>query len=456
MQNSFRRSVGLAALIVSAGLAGGGLAGCKRESAQPPMGAAVVTVSRPIEREVIDWDEYTGRTAAVDSVELRARVGGFLEAADFQEGALVEAGQLLFKLDPKPFQAELDRAVAQVAQAKAQAENAASELGRIEKLRGGGGGSEKEYQDARYAKLQADAAVTAAQAAANSAGLNVEYTQIKAPIAGRVGRKLVTPGNLITGGTASGTLLTTIESVTPIYCYFDVDERTVLKYQQLSKEKKRVSARDTRIPALLQLANESGHPHEGVVDFVDNKIDPSTGTLRARGVFDNPNGYLAPGLFGRLRIPGSGRYKAVLVPDAAVDTNQNIKFVRVVGADDVVQPRTVTLGGLFGGYRVVESGLTAGERIVVNGLQRAIPGTKVQPQEVPPDVSAFKGLAPGSPATQELPATRTPTTAPAGANGDGSAATLNTAPTTRGATTRPTATTRPITTSPTAGGEVTR
>jgi membrane fusion protein, multidrug efflux system len=411
--------------------------GCERKPAPPAQGPALVTVSRPIQREVVDWDEYTGRLEAVEMVNLRARVGGFLETADFQEGAIVNAGQVLFKLDPKPYQAELDRAEAQVKQAEAQAENAATELVRIERLRAGGGGSEKEYQDARYAKLQTAAAVAAAKAAAESARLNLEYTEVKAPITGRASRKYVTAGNLITGGTASGTLLTTIETIDPVYCYVDADERSVLKYQQLSKEKKRVSARDTRIPCFLQLANETGFPHEGVVDFVDNRIDPNTGTLRARGVFPNPNGYLLPGMFGRMRVPGSGRYTAVLIPDAAIDTNQNIKYVRVVHPDDTVEARTITPGGLFGSFRAIESGLSPDERIVVNGLQRAIPGLKVEPQEVPMDVTGFKGLASGSPATQELPATRSlPATVPTGA--DPTAGTLNTTAATTRPTTRPT------------------
>jgi RND family efflux transporter MFP subunit len=245
-----------------------------------------------------------------------------------------------------------------------------------------------------------------------------------------VSQKRVTPGNLITGGTASGTLLTTIESIDPIYCYVDADERSVLKYQQLSREKKRVSARDTRIPCFIQLANETGFPHEGLVDFVDNRMDPGTGTLRARGVFNNANGFLLPRMFARMIVPGSGRYTAVLIPDAAIDTAQSIKFVRVVQPDGAIEARPITPGGLFGAFRAIESGLTTHDRIVVNGLQRAIPGTRVRPQEIPMDLSGLRVLMPGDPAaTQDLPATRRLST---------------TAATGPAATTRPTSTTVPI------------
>jgi RND family efflux transporter MFP subunit len=417
------------------------VAGCDQKPAPQTPPPAKVTVARPVEREVIDWDEYTGYLAAVETVELRARVGGFVEKADFQEGQFVDEGQVLFEIDPQPYQAELDKAVAQVGQAEAQFENAASEFTRIERLRAGGGGSEKEFQDARYNKMQANAAVAAAKANAESARLNLEWTKVKAPIHGRISRKLITPGNLITGGTASGTLLTTITKVDPVYCYIDADERSVLKYQKLAQEKKRVSARDARIPAFLALANETGFPHEGVIDFVDSHVDPTTGTLRARGVFPNPNTLLLPGFFARLRIPGSGRYRARLVPDSAIDTNQNIKFLRVLSADDKVTVRPVKPGSLFGEFRVIEEGLNGGERIVINGLQRAIPNTKVNPTEVALDVSKVGLTAPGSAASHALPPTRAmPASAPTGP-GASSAAMLNTAgrtrPTTRPAGTQP-------------------
>jgi RND family efflux transporter MFP subunit len=390
--------------------------GCDQATKPPPPAPPAVTVAHPLRREVVDWDEYIGHLEAKDKVDLRARVGGYLQEANFQEGSIVQAGTVLFKLDPKPYQAELDRAQSQVEQAKAMAANAAAELVRIENLRRSGGGSEKEYQDARYNKMQTGAAVAAAEAAAKTAELNLEYTQVKTLITGRVGRKEVTPGNSITGGVASGTLLTTITSIDPIYCYFDADEQSVLKYQRLAQEKKRVSARDEPIPCFLQLGNEQGYPHEGVIDFVDNHLNPSTGTLRARGVFANPQGWLETGMFARLRVPGSGRYQAVLVPDAAIDTNQSIKYVRVLKPDNTIEPRTVTLGQLFGQFRAIDSGLSADEVIVINGLQRAFPGSKVVPQQVALDPSSVQVTAGGAASTQALPATRfLPATNPAAA-----------------------------------------
>jgi len=412
-------------------------AGCKEPSKPPVMPPPTVTVAHPLSREVVDWDEYTGHIEAENKVDLRARVGGYLEEANFQEGSIVEAGTVLFKLDPKPYQAELDRALGQVEQAKAQAENAAAEFTRIERLRKEGGGSEKEYQDAKYAKMQTAAMVSSARAAAETARLNLEYTQVKTLIRGRVGKKEVTPGNMITGGTASGTKLTTITSIDPIYCYVDADEASVLKYERLAREKKRISARDEKIPCFLQLGNETGFPHEGVIDFVDNSLDPGTGTLRARGVFANPHGWLQPGMFARLRVPGSGRYMAVLVPDAAIDTNQSIKFVRVLRPDHTIEPRTITPGPLFGQYRAIDSGLSADELIVVNGLQRAFPGAKVNPEQITLDPNSFQMTAGGSPSTQSLPATRhIPATAPA----DATSRSATTAPASRGPATRPSAT----------------
>src|SRR4051812_32806143 len=328
-------------------LLGVAVAGCDSKPPPPAPQPAAVTVAKPVEREVIDWDEYTGYLAPVEVVDLRARVGGFVEKAEFQEGQFVNEGQVLFELDPKPYQAELEKALAQVGQAEAQAENASTEFTRLERLRTGGGGSEKEYQDARYNKMSTAAAVAAAKAAAGTARLNLDWTKVKAPIHGRISRKIVTQGNLITGGTASGTLLTTITKTDPIYCYIDADERSVLKYQKLSQEKKRISARDQRIPAFLQLANETSFPHEGVIDFVDTHVDPTTGTLRARGVFDNKDNLLLPGFFARLRIPGSGRYRALLVPDSAIDTNQSIKQLHVLTADDKVTVRPIKPGALL-------------------------------------------------------------------------------------------------------------
>jgi RND family efflux transporter MFP subunit len=275
-----------------------------------------------------------------------------------------------------------------------------------------------ELENARQRMLEGEAAVAAAQAAVREAELNVQWCTVTAPISGRISRKLVTPGNLVNGGTGTTTLLTTITAIDPIYCYVEADERSVLRYQQLAREKKRVSARDTPIPCFLGLSNESDFPHEGVIDFVDNRIDPDTGTLRARGVVANPNGYLLPGMFARMRVPGSGRYRALLVPDAAVGSDQNQKFLLVVRSDGTVEYRSVKLGALFEGARVIDEGINLDDRVVINGIQRARPGTRVNASEVTfePDIQL---TAPGSPATRELPpaiqsapTTATKTTAP--------------------------------------------
>ncbi|HSV14937.1 MAG TPA: efflux RND transporter periplasmic adaptor subunit, partial [Tepidisphaeraceae bacterium] len=284
--------------------------------------------------------------------------------------------------------------------------------------------SQQEYDTAKAQLEQAQAVLAGDKAAAEQSRLNLEWCRVTAPIDGRVSNKLVTPGNLVNGGAGQATLLTTITSLDPMYCYVDVDERSVLKYQELSREKKRVSARDSRIPCFLQLSNETNFPHEGVVDFVDNHIDPATGTIRARGVYANPNGYLTPGMFGRVRIPGSGRYRTVLIPDAAIGTDQNIRYVLLVGTDDVVQSRPVTLGPLFGGLRSIEKGLSVNDEVVINGLLRARPGTKVAPQWSTINIDMGMLTAPGSPTTQSLPATRSiPSTVPT--NPDAAAAELH-------------------------------
>jgi RND family efflux transporter MFP subunit len=269
-----------------------------------------------------------------------------------------------------------------------------------------------ELENARQRMKEGEAAVASAQALAREMQLNVDWCKVTAPISGRISRKNVTPGNLVNGGTGNTTLLTTITSIDPIYCYIEADERSVLKYQKLATEKKRVSARDAQIPCFLALANEQGFPHSGMVDFVDNRIDPATGTLRARGVFSNTDGRLLPGTFGRVRIPGSGRYKALLVPDAAVGTDQNQKFLLIAGPDNTVEYRLVKLGALFDGARAIEDGVTETDRIIINGRQRARPGTKVTPTEVTFDAN-ISLTAPGSPATQELPPTSRSST-PAG------------------------------------------
>jgi RND family efflux transporter MFP subunit len=384
------------------------VAGCRKPAsaaatAPPP---PAVTVARPIQREVIEWDEYTGRLEAVETVEVRARVSGFIEKADFQEGSLVKAGDVLFVIDARPFNADLAKQQAEQQRAEAQLAYANNEFKRQEELRSSGAGSELELENARQKMREGEAAVAAAKALVQQAQLDVGWTRVTAPIAGRISRKLVTPGNLINGGAGQATLLTVITSVDPIYCYIDADEQSVLKYARLAREGKRVSARQAEIPCFMQLADETAYPHAGVVDFVDNRIDPATGTIRGRGIFPNTTGWLLPGFFARVRIPGSGRYNALLVPDSAVTTDQNQKLLLILGPDNVVQPRPVTLGALFGQYRAIASGLAPEDRVIINGLMQARPGAKVTPQETTLSMETFQLTAPGSPATQALPATQ--------------------------------------------------
>ncbi|CAN5699295.1 efflux RND transporter periplasmic adaptor subunit [soil metagenome] len=416
-------------------------AGCNKPPAPPELPSPAVTVAKPIWREVIEWDEYTGRVQAKENVEVRARVSGFIDKAAFHEGGLVNAGDLLFVIDSRPFEAQLAKAQAEVARAEAQRAYAENEFKRLEGMRSSGVASERERENARQRMREGEAAVASAKAIVVDAQLNVDWCRVTAPISGRIGDKLVTAGNLVNGASGNTTLLTTIRSVDPIYCYVEADERSVLKYQRLATEKKRVSARDAAIPCFLALADEQGFPHRGMIDFVDNTIDPNTGTLRARGVFDNADRALSPGMFGRVRIPGSGRYKTLLIPDSAIGTDQNQKFLLVAGPDDTVQYRVVTLGALFEGARAIESGVTETDRVIIKGQQRARPGMKVAPVEVTCDAN-ISLTAPGSPATQQLPAT----TAPAGAASNGAA---SNGAASNGAASADPATTRAATTAPT-------
>jgi len=356
--------------------------GCGRAKSKPPP-APLVTVSRPVQRIVTDWDEYPGRLAAVDMVDLRARVSGFLVEAPFTEGAIVRKGDGLFVLDAAPYQADLDKAQANLAQAEAQQRYASAEYARLQPLEKTGAVAENQFLNARQAFESGNAAVAAAKAALETAKLNVQWCRVVAPINGRAGRKLVTPGNLITGGTAAGTLLTTIASLDPIYCYADVDERNVLRYQRLVREQLRPSARAGTLPAQLAIGNQDGFEFMGHIDFVNNQIDPSTGTISIRGVFPNPDHRLLPGFYARLRILGRGPHKALLVPAGAVGSTLAQQYVLVVNAENVVQYRPVTLGPRFDDLREVD-GVGPDERVVVEGLMNAKPGTKVRVRQVAP------------------------------------------------------------------------
>jgi multidrug efflux system membrane fusion protein len=365
MKHSHRLLTALAATILAAG--------CAQTSAQPaPPPPPQVTVATVIERDVTEWDEFTGRLQAVDSVEVRPRVSGLIAAVRFQEGAIVRRGDALFEIDPRPFQAEVDRLHAELARARATSQRAASELQTAEKLRAENAIAKEEH-DRRAAFAQESTAQSAAVGAAlRAAELNLEFTRVTSPISGRVGRAIVTEGNLVSSGPGEATLLTTVVSLDPVYAYFDADEQIFLKY---SAGPKGPALRRIR----MALANDEGFPRLGHMDFLDNQLDGATGTIRARAVFRNTDGQLTPGLFVRLRLAGTASYRGLLIQDRAVGTDLSKKFVYVVGAGNDVQYRTVTLGPIVDGLRVVRSGLEAGESVIVNGLQRVRPGVQVTP-----------------------------------------------------------------------------
>ena len=350
-------------------------------SAPPPPPVSVAAV---IEKQVNDWDEFTGRLEAIDKVEVRPRVSGYIERIAFREGSEVNKGDLLFEIDPRPFRAELDRVEAELARARSQAELAQSQLRRSEQLLQQNFISQQAYDDRVSASREAAANVKAAEAAVTNARLNLDYTKVRAPVAGRVSRAEVTVGNLVNGlGGPNATLLTTLVSLDPIYAYFEGDEQVYLKYGELARASARPSSRTNRNPIYLGLANEQGHPHQGYVDFVDNQLNTQTGTIRARAVFDNKDRIFTPGLFARLKLIGSGTYDAILINDRAIGTDQSKKFVLVVGTDSKAMYREVKLGPMVDNLRVIKQGLKPGEVIVVNGIQRVRPGEPVTPQQVP-------------------------------------------------------------------------
>jgi RND family efflux transporter MFP subunit len=350
----------------------------------PPQGgmpSAAVTVSQPAEREVFEWDEYSGRLDAVDSVELRARVSGYLQSVNFKDGAEVKKGDLLFVIDPRPFQADLDRAQADLAQAQSRLDLASNEFARAQRLIESKTISIEEADTRVKNKNEANAALQSARAGVETAKLNLEYTHITAPIDGRTSRRLMTEGNLI--NSTQSPVLTTIVSLDPIYCYFDADERSILKYQQLAREGKRENIRDGKVICELELANETGYPHKGTLDFVDNRVDPGTGTLKVRAIFPNPDRILQPGFFARVRVPGTGKYNALLIPDLAIGTDQDKKSVLVVNEKNVAEYRIVTLGPMIDGLRVVREGIKPKEWVIVNGLMMVRPGAPVTATRVP-------------------------------------------------------------------------
>jgi len=354
------------------------LGACTKKAgpASPP--PPLVHVAEPIERTVVDFDEYVGRLESVETVEVRPRVSGYLDAIHFREGSEVTKGDRLFTIDPRPYQAEFDRAAAEHQRVLSQAELARNEFDRAQRLIETKVISEEDF-DAKaktYAAMQA--AANAAKAAVDSARLNLEFTDIRAPISGRISRALVTEGNLVSGGLAGSTILTTIVSLDPLYLYVDVDERSILKYIRLNREGAQPSPRFGNVPVEMALVGDTGYPHQGYADFVDNRVDPGTGTMRVRGVFANTDRTLSPGFFARLRARGSGEYRALLIPDRALAADQAQKFVYVVNAQNLVEFRPVTTGALFDGLRVIRTGLQPTDRVIVEGQIRVRPGIPVQ------------------------------------------------------------------------------
>lgn len=363
----------LAAALTLAACGGGG-----EQAAQQGMPAPQVSVAAVLQQPVTEWDAFTGRLEAPEAVDVRPRVSGYIDRVSFTEGGLVKKGDLLFQIDPRPFQAEVDRLQAELQQARAVLVRAESEARRGERLRQNNAIS-AELADARSsAASEARAQVAATQAQLDNARLNLGFTRVTAPIDGRVGRAQITAGNLVNAGES---LLTTLVSTDRVYAYFDADESAFLKYGELARARG-ASERDPT-PVYLGLSNEPDEGHLGRLDFLDNQVNPRTGTIRGRAVFDNTDGRFIPGLYVRLRLPGSNPYQATLIREEAVGTDLGKKFVLVLGEDGTVAYRNVTLGPRLEGLRIVRDGLAPGERIVVNGLQRAMPGAPVTPQEVP-------------------------------------------------------------------------
>ena len=378
---AFRAAVLVPVLLVAA--AGGVLAvthdGQPASAGAPPPPA--VSVARVVQREFQPWDEFTGRITAVETVDLRPRVSGYIERVAYEEGREVRKGDLLFVVDQRRYRAAFDRAVAEFERARSEARLAGSELERAETLLASKAISREEFEARRAAHVQGDAAVRAAAAAVDAARLDLEFTEVRSPIDGRAGRALVTVGNL---AQADSTLLTTLVSLDPMYVYFDADEQTYLRY--------RAAADKSDYPVRVGLANEAGFGHLGHVDFIDNKINANTGTIQARAVLDNADSSLTPGLFARVQLQGGAEFQALLVDDKAILTDQDRKFVYVVGADHTAQRRDIGFGGMADGLRVVTSGLKPQDQVVVDGVQKIFfPGmpVKATPQAAAPAAKAI-------------------------------------------------------------------
>jgi RND family efflux transporter MFP subunit len=363
----------------------------------PP--ALEVSISQPVEEPVQDTLEFTGRTSAVESVQVRARVGGYITKVAFKAGALVNAGDLLFEIDPREYEAAVLRAEGQEARLRAQLVRTQAEVARNQALRPTGAASAKELERAVADQGAVEGELKAALAQLTKARLDLEFTRVTAPVTGRVSQEEITQGNLVVVGATGGPLLTTVVSLDPVYVTFDADERALINIRKASIARDGTAApenvREAATPVFVALADEADFPHHGTIDFVDNQVDPSTGTIRVRAVLPNADRLLTPGLFVRVRVPIGEPKPGLLVTDRAVGTDQDRKYLLVVNDKNVVEYRPVKLGALHGGLRAVTEGLTGGEWVIVNGIQRARPGVTVAPQKV--------GMRPEAPAPAATP-----------------------------------------------------
>jgi multidrug efflux system membrane fusion protein len=357
------------------------LAGCdSKPAAGPPPAPPPVTVSKPLQKSITEWDEYTGRFEALATVDVRARVSGFINSIHFRDGQIVNKDDILFVIDDRPYKLAVDQARADVERARSKLEIATSDVERAAPLVRNQTVTEREFDTRRSAQRDAAGAVGAAQAALKQAELNLEWSEVRAPIAGRISSRRVDAGNLITGGATGATLLTTIVTLDPIHFIFDGSEADFIRYLRLAKAGDRPSSRDAQNPIAVKLADEADFAHKGRMDFVDNVVNPKTGTIRGRAILDNKDGLLTPGFFGRMRLYGGDR-DALMVPDSAIASDQASKIVFTVAEDGTVGTKKVELGPIVDGLRVIRSGLVATDRIVIEGLPRARPGQKVTPEE---------------------------------------------------------------------------
>jgi membrane fusion protein, multidrug efflux system len=391
------------------------IAGCNQQPPSQAMPPPVVTVGRPVVKEIVEWDYYTAQTQAVDNVSIRPRVSGYIDNITFRAGSVVDQGELLFVIDPRPYQAALDQAQGQLRQAQAQQKLNDANLVRAEDLFQRHVIAKQDYDNSVAQKNTSDAQVIAAQAAVESAQLNLGFTQITAPIRGQISRELVTLGNLVT---SDQTELTTLVSIDPIYAYFNVDERAVMRYREARRTENATDVEQAKIPVDLQLEGETGFPHTGVIDFVNNTFDPSTGTLQVRGLFPNPTGFIIAGSFGTVRIAGTPKHEAMLVADRSIGTDQDQRYLVIVQPDGTAKYQRVIPGPLVDGLRVIREGLKGDESVVIEGVSKIRPNSKVMPQQA--DMAQF---ASDQLAVQAATRSNTVTVGPGSKSGTGQSST---------------------------------